>query len=217
MKLKRILSLALSGVLAVSMLTACGGFGGGGGVQDYSRVFRDTLNNQLDTEAVGQAHVNFDGNGELASAVRTVVRGMTQSDLSGLSLDGMTGAVVQDGSEIQKMMARYIDYNGPWFQLAGGTYTTSSTDPDELVRVGMVLYNGALSVEGVANDMADKIADMDLERLIMDEDPDFTFETHAVAYKVTIPGETGKDSETPASDTTVWVVGLMVEQSKVQD
>ena len=29
MKLKRILSLALSGVLAVSMLTACGGFGGG--------------------------------------------------------------------------------------------------------------------------------------------------------------------------------------------
>ena len=58
MKLKRILSLALSGVLAVSMLTACGGFGGGSGnrVVNVSAAFRTTLNNQLDD--LEQATVN---------------------------------------------------------------------------------------------------------------------------------------------------------------
>ena len=51
-----------------------------------------------------------------------------------------------------------------------------------------------------------------------DKDSTFTLEPHAEAYLVTIPGETsgeGEDAKTEP-DTTVWVVGLMLEQTKVQ-
>ena len=60
MKLKRILSLALSGVLAVSMLTACnfgGGSSGGNKVSDSTNAVRSALNSQLDT--LGQDTVDF--------------------------------------------------------------------------------------------------------------------------------------------------------------
>ena len=81
-----------------------------------------------------------------------------------------------------------------------------------------MLFNGSVSAEGVAQGVADGVAKWDLERLITAEKPTHTFDAHAVAYRVTIPGETsgeGEDAKTEP-DTTVWVVGLMLEQTKVQ-
>lgn len=213
MKLKRILSLALSGVLAVSMLTACGGFGGGAGgvsVSDRSPAVRVALNDRLDD--IGQATVNFDGNRSLASATRTVARGLTKGDAS-KALDNTTGAVVAEQETIAQIMVRYIDYD-VWSTL-GGPHSPKKGAGDKTF-VTLILFDGKLSADGVGRAVADKVKTWNLEAVNTDKDSTFTLEPHAEAYLVTIPGETsgeGEDAKTEP-DTTVWVVGLMLEQTE---
>lgn len=79
MKLKRILSLALSGVLAVSMLTACGIGGGSGilGAGDQSSNFASTLNGKLDDKTAEVIRYRSNDS-ELKKAIRTVADVVTE-------------------------------------------------------------------------------------------------------------------------------------------
>ena len=218
MKLKRILSLALSGVLAVSMLTACGGFGGGSGnrVVNVSAAFRTTLNNQLDD--LEQATVNFDGkSSKLARATRAVAEVVTVDDLE--KVDGnMSGAIVQPNTELQTVMSRNVGDYDHWTDNFG-KYNPAGTDYDrDATFVTAILFDGGMNVDGVARAVANYVKAWDLEALNKAEKPAYTFKYHAEAFQVTIPGETsgeGEDAKTEP-DTTVWVVGLMLEQTKVQ-
>lgn len=73
MKLKRILSLALSGVLAVSMLTACGVGGIGGALANRSSTFRSELNG-------AQEMLNFRASDrDLSDAIYTVAGTLTEA------------------------------------------------------------------------------------------------------------------------------------------
>ena len=214
MKLKRILSLALSGVLAVSMLTACGGFGGGSGnrVQDASSAFRTVLNSRLDYD-LDQATVNFDGrSSDLAKATRAVADVVKVSDVQG-ALNKTTGAVVQTGDSLYPFATRYIEFDH--WTTDFSSYTPTGDFNRDMTFGTVILYDGAMSVDGVGRAVADEVAKWDLAAI---DSKSFTYKGHAVAYKVTIPGETsgeGEDAKTEP-DTTVWVVGLMLEQTKVQ-
>ena len=79
MKLKRILALALSGVLAVSMLTACGIGGGSGifGAGDQSSSFANTLNGKLDDETAKVIRYRSNDS-ELKNAIRTIANVVTE-------------------------------------------------------------------------------------------------------------------------------------------
>ena len=73
MKLKRILSLALSGVLAISMLTACGTGGISGALSDRSSSFRSELNG-------AQAMLKYEAKDhDLNDAIYTVAGSLTEA------------------------------------------------------------------------------------------------------------------------------------------
>ena len=214
MKLKRILALALSGVMAVGVLTACnfgGGSSGGNKVSDSTNAVRSALNSQLDT--LGQDTVDFTGNGGLASATRTVARGVTENDFTGLNFSGTTnGAVVPENSALADFMSRYINYDH-W---TGGftSYTPTGNFTGDKTFVTLMLFDGAMSATGVGQAVANNVAVWNLKVV---SSKDYTFEGHVAAYQVTIPATTaGSSSSSSGSDTSVWVVGLMLEQTQVQ-
>lgn len=214
MKLKRILALALSGVMAVGVLTACnfgGGSSGGNKVSDSTNAVRSALNSQLDT--LGQDTVDFTGNGGLASATRTVARGVAVSDLTGNVIGTTNGAVVSEDSPLANFMSRYINYDH-W---TGGFSSYNPTDnhlTGDKTFVTLMLFDGAMSATGVGQAVANNVADWNLKAV---SSKDYTFEGHVAAYQVTIPATTaGSSSSSSGSDTSVWVVGLMLEQTQVQ-
>ena len=214
MKLKRILALALSGVMAVGVLTACnfgGGSSGGNKVSDSTNAVRSALNSQLDT--LGQDTVDFTGNGGLASATRTVARGVTENDFTGLNFSGTTnGVVVPESSALADFMSRYINYDH-W---TGGfsSYTPTDNLTGDKTFVTLMLFDGAMSATGVGQAVANNVAEWNLKAV---SSKDYTFEGHVAAYQVTIPATTaGSSSSSSGSDTSVWVVGLMLEQTQVQ-
>ena len=71
MKMKKLLALALSAIMAVSMLTACGG-GSKSGSLDLSEV--------KDTVAEAGVSVKVSSNNELTSAVRAVASVLKQNN-----------------------------------------------------------------------------------------------------------------------------------------
>src|SRR5699024_4664645 len=90
MKLKRILSLALSGVLAVSMLTACG-IGGGAGlsgnsIKNDTNTVRRAMNTELDDLAQGT--VDYRTNSDLTEATAAVARTLTENEAKAATKDG---------------------------------------------------------------------------------------------------------------------------------
>lgn len=87
MKLKRILSLALSGVLAVSMLTACGGIGSA--LANRSSSFRSELNG-------AQEMLNYKaGDRSLSDAIYTVAGTLTEAQANTNGVDDGVESTVQ--------------------------------------------------------------------------------------------------------------------------
>src|SRR5699024_10150000 len=88
MKLKRILSLALSGVLAVSMLTACGGGGISNILNDRSNTVRSALNGAQEMLSYKASDRNLD------DAISTVAESLTATQVTnGLADNNVANAV----------------------------------------------------------------------------------------------------------------------------
>lgn len=201
MKLKRILSLALSGILAVSMLTACGIGGSVAGISG-NRIAPDTttvrraMNTELDTLA--QGIVDYKANNDLTNATAAVARTLTEAEAKQANKDG---AIV---GSVAAMMNRYVD--GTWTS-SFGKYTPTS-DKDETFVTALV-FDGSMSAEEVGKAMAANVAKWDLKSV---DAKSYTFDGSIAAYKVTIEATDEK-----AEDTSVWFVGLMLEQTATAD
>ena len=201
MKLKRILSLALSGVLAVSMLTACG-IGGGAGLSGNSikgdtTAVRKAMNAELDTLA--QTTVDYKTDGDLTDATAAVARTLTEAEAKAATKDG---AIVSGTAS--NMMSRYVEYDR-WTS-SFGTY--HPTTPEKLTYVTALVFDGSMTAQEVGEAMAANVAKWELNTA----DTKFnSFDGSVAAYKVTIEA-TGDE----AKDISVWFVGLMLEQTPVQ-
>ena len=201
MKLKRILSLALSGVLAISMLAGCG-IGtvtvSGNKLSAETTAVRKAMNMELDTLA--QDTVDYKSNSELANATAAVAQTVTVDEVKQAS---KTGTIL--GGDVKSMMGRYMKFTdwtngfGPYAPAAGNgdkTYATALT------------FDGSMTAEEVGKAMADNVAKWNLKAV---DKASFTFDGSVAAYKVTI-----KAADSESKDTTVWVVGLMLEQTEVK-
>ena len=200
MKLKRILSLALSGVLAVSMLTACGmgGSVSGNRISTETNAVRRAMNTEVDTLA--QDTVDYKSNNDLSNATAAVARTLTEAEAKQANTDG---AVVGSSSTAAQMMKRYVEYTD-WT----GSFGTYNPSGAERTFVTALLFDGEMSAEEVGKAMAANVAKWELK----DADPKaYTFDGSVAAYKVTIEA-----TDANTEDTSVWFVGLMLEQTPVK-
>ena len=205
MKLKRILSLALSGVLAVSMLTACGIGGGSGifGAGDQSSSFANTLNGKLDDETAKVIRYRSNDS-ELKNAIRTIANVVTEQTANSATGENFPANL----TTTVETMTEYgmLSTDAAWgVAKESGTYVkvyVFNANNDE--------YN---TLDEVATEVKDSLATIDLPGATGDADYDNTYEGNVAAYKVTIPTAS---SAADAEDAEAWVIGVAIEQTATE-
>ena len=195
MKLKRILSLAAAGVLAVSMLTGC--FGGGNGNKvSVANDFVATLNGATNADP------EIESNKKLTNAIRSVAEDLTvaQAAKEGLA-DSEVLAAVRD--KTNTIVKPELDNPSPWSAYNGAKNFST-------VRI----YKAeGVTVSALANEVANDIFKViNLKNATDGKTTDgkaFTneYETYAAAVEVTIPGDD------IAASTSVYVVGIQINRT----
>lgn len=199
MKLKRILSLALSGVLAVSMLTACGGGSGIFGAGDQSSNFASLLNSKLDADT--KAVITYRSNdSELKSAVRSVANAVTEAQAN-----AGNGAAPSNITNTVETLTGY----GP---LSTGSAWNVATESGTYVKVYVYdatddNYN---TLDEVATAVKDDLASINLKGATGNNTYNNTYKGNVAAYQVTIPTSS---SASGAEDAEAWVIGVAIEQT----
>lgn len=192
MKLKRILSLAAAGVLAVSMLTGC--FGGGNGNKvSVAGNFVSTLNGATN------ANPEIESNQKLTNAIRSVAEDLTVAQAKeGLADADILKVVREKTGTVEKTQ---LDKPEAW-----------GANKDEKKFSTVFIYNAeGKSVSNLANEVADDVFDViNLKGATQGKDFTNEYETYAAAVEVTIPGE-----DTAAS-TTVYVVGIQINRTTTE-
>ena len=191
MKLKRILSLALSGVLAVSMLTACGG----GGIDsifrpgDKSSDFKDALNDAQEMLEYGS------NDGTLKTALADVVRSVSKEDVK----NGV------DQTDISAAVRVRTGYEDLWL---GGAWN-AVTESTHSVKV--FIYDASTyTMSEVATAVAKELKVMQLDQDAAKENATHTnsYEGDVAARAVTISAANSGEK-----DTEAWVVAVAIEQT----
>lgn len=190
MKLKRILSLAAAGVLAVSMLTGC--FGGGTGNKvSVAGNFVSTLNGATD------ANPEIETNQKLTNAIRSVAEDLTVEQVAneGVAVSEILDAVRDDTNTVAKPQ---LDSPSAW---------SPYNEAKNFSTVRIYKADG-VTVSRLANKVADDVFNkIDLANAVKGNDFTNEYKTYAAAVEVTIPGE-----DTAAS-TTVYVVGIQINRT----
>ena len=190
MKLKRILSLAAAGVLAVSMLTGC--FGGGTGNKvSVAGNFVSTLNGATD------ANPEIETNQKLTNAIRSVAEDLTVEQVAneGVAVSEILDAVRDDTNTVAKPQ---LDSPSAW---------SPYNEAKNFSTVRIYKADG-VTVSRLANKVADDVFEkIGLANAVKGNDFTNEYKTYAAAVEVTIPGE-----DTAAS-TTVYVVGIQINRT----
>ena len=192
MKLKRILSLALSGVLAISMLTACGG---GSSISNLLSNRTATVRGALNSAQTMLSYKSNDS--KLADAVSKVAETITPAQIANGAVDGSVATTVQQ-------LTGYGD-------MSLGRAWTAQTKEGSETYVKVFIYNvddkAYDSTAEVASDLAKKLEVMGLDKETATKGDKVTnsYAGSIAAYEKTI-GEGDKA-------VTVWVIGVAVTQT----
>lgn len=191
MKLKRILSLALSGVLAVSMLTACGGGSSISSLLDNrTSTVRSALNGAQDM-------VSYKSNDkELDDAISKVAGTLTPAQVTNGIADSSVSTTV-------RQLTGYDDlYLGEW-----KAQTTVGSETFVKVFVYNVENEAFDTASEVASDIAKQLDVMNLKSDTATKVEGYTnsYKGNVVAYEKTIgEGDSAFDA---------WVVGVSITQT----
>ena len=192
MKLKRILSLALSGVLAVSMLTACGG---GSSISSLLDNRTSTVRSALNGAQVMVSYKSNDK--ELDDAISKVAGTLTPAQVTNGIADSSVSTTV-------RQLTGYGDMG------LGGAWKAQTTVGSE-TYVKVFVYNveneAFDTASEVASDIAEQLKVMDLKSEDATKGTGVTnsYKGNVVAYEKTIgEGDSAFDA---------WVVGVSVTQT----
>ena len=194
MKLKRILSLALSGVLAVSLMTGC--FGGGG------KLFGDADNRSSEVASAlngAVESVSFKtNNSKLNEAVSTIAGSLTAAQAK-------VNGPVDTGSTIQATARQITGYDN----MTVGDPWHTRTDIGEWNFVRIFVFDAEDSAYDTKGEVMDavssKIKMMNLNSTKDGETVTNSYKGYVSAYEV----EVGTKEE-PAS---AWVIGIALTQT----
>ena len=181
MKLKRILSLALSGVLAVSLMTGCFGAGSKSDAVNRSGDVASALNGAVDA-------VSFKtNNSDLNKAVITIADTLTAAQAK-------VNGPVDTGSTIQSTARQITGYDN----MTVGEPWSTRTDVGEYNFVRIFVYdaeNGAYDTEGAVMDaVASKIKMMNLNNTKDNGTYTNSYKGYVSAYEVEVGTEETRSS-----------------------
>ena len=198
MKLKRILSLALSGVLAISMLTACGG---GSSISNLLSNRTATVRGALNSAQTMLSYKSNDS--KLAEAVSKVAETITPDQITNVVAGSSVATTVQQLTGYGDL---YLKDGDPW---------KAATEVGSKTYVKVFIYNvddkAYDSTAEVASDLANKLEVMGLDKETATKGDKVTnsYAGSIAAYEKTI-GEGDKA-------VTVWVIGVAVTQTVTAD
>ena len=194
MKLKRILSLALSGVLAISMLTACGG---GSSISNLLSNRTATVRGALNSAQTMLSYKSNDS--KLADAVSKVAETITPDQITNVVAGSSVATTVQQLTGYGDL---YLKDGDPW---------KAATEVGSKTYVKVFIYNvddkAYDSTAEVASDLANKLEVMGLDKETATKGDKVTnsYAGSIAAYEKTV-GEGDKA-------VTVWVIGVAVTQT----
>ena len=196
MKLKRILSLALSGVLAVSMLTACGFGGNADKLPGKNEVTPVSLT--LAVNSAINSKPKFESDNTLSKAVQSAASTLTANQVAA---EGLAPQAILD-------MVRQMTYTGAKSELDNpAAWSAYGSDASfSTVRI----YKGDYDIATVANKIKTDVVDkIDLDEKKATEGKDFTceYDCYVAGCKVTVA-----EAAADGSDVTVWVVGIQIDR-----
>lgn len=196
MKLKRILSLALSGVLAVSMLTACGFGGNADKLPGKNEVTPVSLT--LAVNSAINSKPKFESDNTLSKAVQSAASTLTANQVAA---EGLAPQAILD-------MVRQMTYTSAKSELdKPAAWSAHDSDASfSTVRIYKGDYDTATVANKIKTDVVDKIA---LTSEKATEGNDFTcdYDCYVAGCKVTVA-----EAAADGSDVTVWVVGIQIDR-----
>ena len=199
MKLKKIASLALAGIMAVSMLAGCSTSGNNGNddpvvTPPADNSFAASINAELSDSQ--KAIVTFEADSKLASALNSVADKFDSNVLATADSSWQSGQVVED---FRDMMGAEANVGfGDEFKNANTKDTTAAS---------IMIIPGELTEKGMIKEAADQIDDFINSTTLPNESGDHKYRyayTGSVAYvKV----------ESLNGNVSAYVVGVVVNQS----
>ena len=196
MKLKRILSLALSGVLAVSMLTACGFGGNADKLPGKNEVTPVSLT--LAVNSAINSKPKFESDNTLSKAVQSAASTLTANQVAA---EGLAPQAILD-------MVRQMTYTSakPELDNPAAWSAVNSDASFSTVRIYKGDYDTATVANKIKTDVVDKIA---LTSEKATEGNNFTcdYDCYVAGCKVTVA-----EAAADGSDVTVWVVGIQIDR-----
>ena len=196
MKLKRILSLALSGVLAVSMLTACGFGGNADKLPGKNEVTPVSLT--LAVNSAINSKPKFESDNTLSKAVQSAASTLTANQVAA---EGLAPRAILD-------MVRQMTYTSAKSELDNpAAWSAYNSDASfSTVRIYKGDYDTATVANKIKTDVVDKIA---LTSKKATEGNNFTcdYDCYVAGCKVTVA-----EAAADGSDVTVWVVGIQIDR-----
>lgn len=192
MKLKRILSLALSGVLAISMLTACGG---GSSISNLLSNRTATVRSALNSEQTMLSYKSNDS--KLAEAVSKVAETITPAQIANGAVDGSVATTVQQ-------LTGYGD-------MSLGSAWTAQTKEGSETYVKVFIYNvNDENYDSTAEVVEHMATDLGTMQLKADKATKGTGVTNSYAGSVAAYEKTVGEGD---KAVTVWVIGVAVTQT----
>ena len=192
MKLKKIASLMLAGIMAVSMLAACGSNTPNADddnvVTPVDNSFAAAVNNELSDEY--KALVTFGSDSALASAVNKVA---ASTEFGTANVGWMTGSVAETFRELLN-----VDVNNRFTVDCFKNVTKEKTVAD------LIIVDGALTESGLAKAVADELEEYDSRSYFPlnsdDQTYDYNYTGDIAVTKVTVLNGTG----------SYYVVGMTI-------
>ncbi|OUQ37760.1 hypothetical protein [Faecalibacterium sp. An122] len=197
MKLKRILSLALSGVLAVSMLTACGFGGNADKLPGKNEVTPVSMT--LAVNSAINSKPKFESDNTLSKAVQSAASTLTANQVK--TVDTIAPQAILD-------MVRQMTYTSAKGELDNpAAWSAFNSDASfSTVRIYKGDYDTATVANKIKTDVVDKIA-LTSDKATKGNDFTCDYDCYVAGCKVTVA-----EAAADGSDVTVWVVGIQIDR-----
>ena len=205
MKLKKIASLALAGIMAVSMLAGCNGDASSGDdngttTTPVDNSFAASVNAEMNDKQ--KAIVTFESSAELTSAVNAIADKFNSTELNVTITDWAKNPTLNE--DFRDMLDADDD---------NGVSSNWNTNTSERTAADIIIVPGKYTEEGLAKAVATFLGDKVVKNNVMPNGHD----AGSKFYKYTYTGDLAVTKvESLNGEVSAYVVGVVIEQTPTE-
>ncbi len=209
MKLKKIASLALAGIMAVSMLAGCNGAASSGDdngttTTPVDNSFAASVNAEMNDKQ--KAIVTFESSADLASAVNAVADKFDSNELNVTKTDWPTNDSIK--GDFRDMLDADADEGV-------STVADWNTNTSKRTAADIIIVPGRYTEEGLAKEIATFLGDKVVKNTVMPNG--YKDNSANKFYKYTYTGDLAVTKvESLDGKVSAYVVGVVIEQTPTE-